>query len=155
MLFDVFRAAAMVSQFHKAEPYSISRKLFVQIGDLFQPLDSGLDDETHGIPHINVLDVHVKSKSGGSKLLIVIASPLKADARSIFRFFQKLDGYLDYINSDAYKAEYGAPHPDSTSIEVEIHPDSDDEMVTLIGSLVKWVQERHASLEVVRTQRMN
>jgi uncharacterized protein YtpQ (UPF0354 family) len=155
MPFNVFRAAAMVSQFHKAEPYPISGKLFVQIGDLFQPLDSGLDDETHAIPHIDVVDVHVKSKSGGSKLLIVIVSPLKADARSIFRFFLKLDGYLDYISSDAYKAEYGAPHPDSTSIEVKIHPDSDDEVVTLIGSLAKWVQERNASLEVVRTQRMN
>jgi uncharacterized protein YtpQ (UPF0354 family) len=151
----VFNAAAMVSHLNKGEPYPISRKLFIRSGDIFQPLDSGLDDEAHPIPSIDVLDLHAKLKSGGSKLAIVIASPLKSDARSVFRFFQKLDGYLDYIASDAYKTEYGAPNPETTTIEVKIHPDSDEQVMALINSLSKWTQARNASLFVVQMQRIN
>ena len=73
-------------------------------------------DESHPIPKLDVIDIHARRRSGGSDLVIIVASALSADARSVFRLFRKLDSYLREIDSDAYRQEFGEANPESTGI---------------------------------------
>ena len=116
---------------------------------MYQPLDTAWIDDSHPIPNLDVIDVHAVKKSG-SRLVIVIASPLRADARSIFRLYSKLEGYLDYVGSPSHRQEHGPPTPQTTSIEVSLHAGADAEVLDLLTSLGDWVAKRGAALRVER-----
>jgi hypothetical protein len=111
-------------------------------------LDPSPLDDSHPIPSLQVIDIHAVKKSGGSDLVVVVASPLEADARSIFRLMKKLDGYLQEINSDGYRNECGAPSPGATSIIVRLHPRSDPAVEEVLAAAVSWAEARNASLRV-------
>jgi hypothetical protein len=100
------------------------------------------------IPRLSVIDVHGVRKSGGSDLLVVIASPLKNDDHSVKRLSQKLNNYIEAIASKGYAEKYGEPTPSNTSIVVDIHPDSDPEIFRLLEQYRPKVEAVHASLRV-------
>jgi hypothetical protein len=104
-------------------------------------------DDTHPIPNLEVIDVHLK-KEGGSGLGVVVASPLSADARSIFRLLRKLDVYLETINSSEYQAECGPSTAKTTSIIIRLHPGSDPAVESILGAAASWAEARNASLRV-------
>jgi hypothetical protein len=113
-------------------------------------LDPGPVDDEHPIPNLQVIDIHATKKNGGSDLVVIVASPLSADARSIFRLARKLDNYLQEINSDGYRSEIGAPTPDTTSIIVRLHPDSDPAIEDVLRAAAGWAEKRNASLQVTK-----
>ena len=106
------------------------------------------DDDEHPIPCIACLDIFVVKKGGGAKLIVVIASPLKADERSVQRLMKKLLNYLIFINSEEFTAEAGIPTKENTEVEVKLHPDSDPEIFELLNRCVDWVEDNKASLSV-------
>jgi hypothetical protein len=71
--------------------------LYQRSGRVWEPLDSGPVDVTHPIPNLEVIDIHATKKGGGADLVVIVASPLRADARSMFRLARKLDAYLQEI----------------------------------------------------------
>jgi uncharacterized protein YtpQ (UPF0354 family) len=144
----VFNCAAGVARCYRSEQYPISTHLYRKSANTWEPLDPTPLDDTHPIPDLQVIDVHGVKKGGGSDLLVIVASPLQADARSIFRLARKLDGYLQEINSDAYRSECGTPGAGVTSIIVRLHPRSDPAVEEVLGYAVSWAEKRNASLRV-------
>ena len=145
---QVLEAAAMVERLHRTERYPISEKLFIRRGDRFELLDIGAVDDSHPIPNLDVIDVFGVKKGGGATLVIAIASPFAADARSVYRLFRKLNGYLRYVGSAEFEAECGKATPDNTTVELKFHPKSDAHVVELFGSLSGWTAQRGAALDI-------
>jgi hypothetical protein len=144
----VSKVVAGVVRCYRTEPYAISMNLYYRSGLVWESLDSGPLDDTHPIPNFQVIDIHAVKKGGGSDLVVIVASPLRADARSIFRLIRKLDGYLQEINSDEYRKECGEPKPDKTSIIVRLHPRSSPEIEEVLAAAAGWAGARNASLRV-------
>jgi len=143
----VFNGTTGVAKCYRSEQYAISMNLYQRMGPVWEPLDSGPVDDAHPIPNLGVIDFHLK-KGGGADLAVIVASPLRADARSMFRLARKLDVYLQEINTDAYRQECGEAKPDTTSIIISLHPDSDSAIEEVLRSAVGWAENRNASLRV-------
>ncbi|HET6628417.1 MAG TPA: hypothetical protein VFG91_01450, partial [Woeseiaceae bacterium] len=105
-------------------------------------------DEQHPIPDPSVIDIHGMRKGGGSDLVIVVASPLEANERSLRRLLRKLEVYLTFVKSDQYQEESGPPSPDNTRIVVKIHRGSSPEAFELLYRNTAWVRNNDASLEI-------
>lgn len=106
------------------------------------------DDDDHPIPSLRVVDVIAAKVHGGADLVIVIASPLEADARSQHRLLGKIEAYLGYIVSDDFRVEFGQPTPENTAIVVKLHPESAPEIADLLAHSKEWVRSYQASLVV-------
>jgi|GEM_PF-1623997 len=145
---QILELAAMTAHLYRTERYTISDKLFIRRGDRFDLLDPDPVDESHPIPNLEVIDVHALKAGGGSTLGVIIASPLRSDARSVYRLFKKLHGHVQYISSAEYAEECGSPDHAKTTIEVRSHPESDQRMVNMVHSLRDWVGTAKASLDV-------
>jgi len=113
-----------------------------------EPPKHPADDPSHPIPSLAVLDVVSLLKGGGARLYIVIASPLAADAYSLARLLDKIEGYLQHIQSREFQVEAGASSPENTSIIVSLHPGSAPEVYELLERSKSWVLANHASLRV-------
>jgi hypothetical protein len=150
----VWQLAADAAESYRKAQYPVSPFVFEQRGGRFEPLDNGDADAGHPIVDPDILDVHAVRRGGGSDLGVVIGSPLQADARSVYRLFLKLDGYLKFIASDAYREQCGPPSPNSTRIVVSINPESDLAVLSLLNDLGDWVASGHATL-VVRTSELD
>ena len=110
--------------------------------------DDLADDAKHPIPEVGACDIKGVRKGGGADLVVVIAAPLGDDERSRRRFVQKIRNYLGHINSEEYFRECGSPAPETTSIVVQIHPDSDPNALVFIEQCREWIRDNHASLAV-------
>ncbi|MBC8026865.1 MAG: hypothetical protein H7Y89_12800 [Steroidobacteraceae bacterium] len=128
------------------EQYPITSKLFVRCGSRFELLDPDDSDEAHAIPNIDVIDVYTVKKTGGATLAIVIASLLDASPRSVFRLFRKLDGYLNFIGSDSFRKECGAPTLDNTEIELRCHWHPHADLLAIMETIGGYVESRGARL---------
>jgi uncharacterized protein YtpQ (UPF0354 family) len=144
----VFNVATSVAKCYRSEQYAISMNLYQRAGSVWEPLDAGPVDDAHPIPNLQVIDIHATKKSGGSDLVVIVASPLRADARSIFRLARKLDAYLQEINTDAYTKECGPARPDTTSVIVRLHPESDPKVEEVLQAARGWAEKLNASLMV-------
>jgi len=102
----------------------------------------------HPIPRLDVIDVHGVRKTGGSDLVIVIASPLRMDELSQSRLLKKIENYLNFIASNEYSVQYGAPTPNNTAVVVHVNSKSDEGIFKLLENCRPWVNDNHASLQV-------
>jgi hypothetical protein len=145
----VWSLAEAAARLARSEPYPITSLLFARrdAGPL-RAIDTAENDDSHPIPSLDVIDVNAIKRSGGADQGIVIATPLDASARSIFRLFTKIDGYLNYIASDEFRSECGRPSAETTSIVVDIHPDSTRDIFELLRDAEPWVLRRNARLDV-------
>ena len=105
-------------------------------------------DESHPIADLGVIDINGVRNGGGSDLVIVVASPLEAEERSLRRLLKKVEVYLGFIQSEQFRAEAGDPTPDNTRIIVKIHPDSCPEAFELLNRNKDWVTNNNATLEI-------
>lgn len=133
----------------RSEPYPITSLLFARhdAGPL-RAIDAAGNDNSHPIPSLDVIDINAIKRSAGADQGIVIATPLDASARSVFRLFTKIDGYLNYIASDEFRSECGPPSAETTSIVVHIHPDSSRDIFELLQDVAPSIQLRNARLDV-------
>jgi hypothetical protein len=116
--------------------------------------EDNYDDPSHPIPSIYALDVEGVKKTGGSDLVIVVASPLMADERSQRRLLDKIKVYLKYLQTPEFQSKSGIATPENTSIIVKLHADSDAAIFDLIEKCKPWVLANHASLKIeMRDQR--
>jgi hypothetical protein len=140
----VWNLATMASHGVRTQPYPITSRLFVRVGSRFELLDLQDDDDEHPIPALRVVDISMLAKDGTPRYVIVIATPLSKDPRSVFRLFRKVDGYLGHIES---KKEGS-----STEIEINIHRGSDPAIFALLAILPEYVASRGARLIVERSK---
>ena len=147
----VWEFARVTAQAHRTQPFPISPLLFTRTAEgAFTAIDSGLNDDSHPIPNLDVIDAFGVKNDGGATLALVIATPLDASPRSVFRLFKKVEGYLAYIASEAFRAECGPPSPENTAIRVRIHRESAPEIFDLLADVRNWTEE-HQSLLTVNT----
>jgi hypothetical protein len=107
------------------------------------------NDPDHPIPFLRVIDVAGYRKDGGANLSIVVASPIDGSKHSQTRLLDKIEAYLSFIGSPDYLESAGAPpSPSLTTIEVLLHPDSSEEIRSLLSRCNQWVHSSHASLVV-------
>jgi hypothetical protein len=149
-LSHIWQIAADAAQSYRKAQYPVSPHLFQQRGSRFEVADVGDEDTTHPIVNPAHLDVRATLRGGGSDLKIIIPAPLQTDPRSIYRLFQKIDNYLQYINSEAYQKECGVPNSETTRIIVCAHPKTDIAIFQLLNGVGDWVKSRNASLTVER-----
>jgi hypothetical protein len=135
----------MVDHGFRTAQYPISRHLMSRQAGRFELIDPREIDDTHPIPNLGVIDVHAVRKTGGSTMAVIIATPLSAEPRSIFRLFRKLTGHLDYKDTDEYREQCGTGN---TDIEVNIHKESDAAVFELLAALPDFVEQRGARLVV-------
>jgi hypothetical protein len=114
---------------------------------LIEPEDP-YDVPEHPIPSLSHLDVISIKEGGGATLDIVIASPLQNDNFSLNRLLDKIDLYLNHVQSEEFKKDAGEPTPDNTRIVVNIHPDSCQEAFQVLEKSQERVAEHRATLEV-------
>lgn len=146
---SVWALATGARRLRHSEPYPISASVFTYVGPgRYDLVDDGRDDDTHPIPSLSVIDVYVTLVGGGATLGVVIASPLDDSPRSVVRLFQKIEGYLDFVNGEEYRAQCGAPDSSRTMIEVALHPDSSLEIRELLERVAQDCDERGARLVV-------
>jgi hypothetical protein len=145
----VWSIAAVAAKLARSESFPITSLLFTRDGDgLLAAIDSAVHDESHPIPKLDVIDVQAVKDDGSNRLVVVIASPLDERPRSVLRLFTKLEAYLWYVGSDAYRHTYGEASPERTCIELRIHPASASAIFELLQALPEWVQKQGASLIV-------
>lgn len=106
------------------------------------------DDPLHPIPYVFNCDVNVVKKKGGADLVVVVASPLADDERSLNRLMKKLEMYIRFISSDEFRAESGVPSAANTRIKVKLHLDSSPVAKDLLFRCHDWVRANNATLEV-------
>lgn len=105
-------------------------------------------DESHPIPDLEVIDVNGVRKDGGSDLVMIVASPLKADERSLRRLLRKIEVYLNFVQSEQFRAEAGTPAPENTRIIVKINRDSCHEAFDLLYKNRDWIHNNNVTLVV-------
>ena len=118
-----------------------------QLPDADDPAVFG-DDDGHPVPYLEKLDIVAKARNGGAYLVVVIASPLMDDDRSVQRLNRKLGNYLVFIASDEFRSEFGAPNPATTTITVVIHPASSPRIFELLERAKPLVAAHQASLVI-------
>jgi hypothetical protein len=106
-------------------------------------------DPSHPIPTLDAIDVHIAWKSGGSDLVVVIATPMEGDNRSINRLLRKIQAYLEFVGSAEYDAEFGPPKPESTRIVVGVHPMSHKVVFDALEQCRPFVTSNRASLVAI------
>jgi hypothetical protein len=95
-------------------------------------IDAGpVEDANHPIPRLDTLDVHL-STDKGAYVGIVIATPLKNDDLSKARLQRKIEISLEYFLSSEYRALHGAPCRTKSRLWINVHADTDAEMLALI-----------------------
>lgn len=105
-------------------------------------------DDQHPIPNLEVVDIQVVKKGGGSDLRIIIASPLQDDVRSLERLMLKIERYFGFTKSQEFVAESGVATVDNTKVIVCIHPDSSRVAFDLLERCKPWAIENGVTLEV-------
>lgn len=106
------------------------------------------DDESHPIPYLKTLDIEGDRKDGGLDLVIVIASPLGADERSLKRLVQKLRNYLGVVKDELERCE-----EKSIRIIVDINSESDSRALDYLEGCSNWIWENGAELVVRKVAR--
>ncbi len=107
-----------------------------------------IDDPSHPIPYVFNLDVNGIKKSGGSDLVVIVASPLADDERSLNRLMKKIEMYIRFISSNEFLTESGVPTPANTFIRVKLHTGSSPMARELLFRCHDWVRANNATLEV-------
>jgi hypothetical protein len=145
---EIWHCAYMAYGFARDAAYPISSSLMIRRNDRFDLLDADVTDESHAIPHLQVIDVFAERKAGGALLGITIASPLDTSPRSVFRLFRKIHGYLEAIGSAEYSRKHGKATPENTLIEVNFTAPAHTEIVELLNGCVDYVASLGARLEL-------
>lgn len=147
----VWTLSLMAATLEKSESYPISNKVFVRRNGRFEDLDPLIEDPDHPIPRLDVVDVSVESDKC-ERTAIIIASPLDAGPRSVYRLFRKLEGYLRHLGCDGTQAKQALPEDEKPQIQVNIHPRSHPDVLEVLNSIHDYVSKRGALLKINVTE---
>ena len=115
--------------------------------------DKGLelaDDSTHPIPSVHIYDFVLTLGGGGAYLLITIATPLDASARSLARLNEKLRFYLESFWSEFGRREWGTPKEGKMKIYVNIHPNSSQKAFERLDSFLAEAHDRGVDVVIMK-----
>lgn len=104
----------------------------------------------HGAPiqNLDSIDIIGARNEGGADLTIVVSSALNASPEHQKLLLDKLEGYLGYVNTPDFAAEFGIPSPDRVCIVLACYHSPDPVILRLIEKCSAWAQKNNASLRV-------
>jgi len=146
----VWNLALLARNLWRSESYALTDQLLIRRAGGFELLDPLIEDESHPIPRLDVLDVSARKTDGTIDACIVIATPLDGSPRSTFRLFRKLEAYL----TELCCAAAGGVRKQAASIpkiDVRIHPESHPDILAKLELLRSHVAERGATLVIQTT----
>ena len=106
------------------------------------------DDPSHPVPSIDNLDMVAARRGGGAHLVIMVAGALQADERSQRRLLAKLNTYADFVNSDAFRQEFGPLEASNVTVDVKIDAGSDPEIFDLLARCEPSARESNINLTI-------
>jgi hypothetical protein len=106
------------------------------------------DDDQHGIPYLNLIDLMWDIGKNGHALGVVVSKPLDSCRRCQMRLGQKIENYLTHINSSEVKSMWGEPSPANFVIEVSLHKDCHAVTATNLLKMMPWAEGHGATLLV-------
>jgi hypothetical protein len=105
-------------------------------------MDQGTTQPTptaHPIASLDTFD-NVLTTDRGAYLGLVIAGPLVDDEVSRVRLKRKVDLYVGYFLSQAYRDRYGSAGSDRSRVYISIHAGSDASMLKLVESYCDYIR---------------
>ena len=108
------------------------------------------DDPDHPIPYLEQLDVVAAMRAGGARLVIVVATPLQGEQRSLERLMRKIENYLGFVASEDYLQQFGPPDPSNTEVAIAIDSRSSPAAFELLERCKPWILANRATLTVER-----
>jgi hypothetical protein len=98
------------------------------------------------IQNLDTVDIAGRRRDGGVDLLIVASGPLDPSPETQKLLLDKIQGYLEQINTPGFQSEFGHPPADKVRIviscEHEIHP----VIRTLVARSKTWVEQNNARI---------
>jgi len=100
------------------------------------------------IQNPDAIDAVVRRDDGGVDLLILVSAPLSDTGEHQSLLLDKIDAYLERIESPDFRAEIGEPAPDRTRIVVQCAHPPHPMIRQILQRAVPWVYEHNATLTV-------
>ena len=110
-----------------------------------------IEDPTHPIRRLDTVDLISEKRTGGIMLAIIAGGALGDDAKTQTRLVEKIGGYLNYISSPEFRARFGEPSPERTTIVVQAHQGSAPVITELLKHCAKWAKASRVSMVLETT----
>ena len=96
----------------------------------------------------NAIDAFGVRKDGGADLLIVPAGPPDGSPETQQALLDKVEAYLGYVHSDAFRTECPNAAPENTRILLRLEEEPPAPLAALIQQILPWAAEYGASFRV-------
>lgn len=96
----------------------------------------------------NSIDIMAKRKDGGLELFIVSSGSMDASEETQQLLLNKVEKYLDYINSKEFQQEFEEINQNKISIVFELEEKAPELLMKLCEQIVPWVEENGATFIV-------
>jgi hypothetical protein len=80
--------------------------------------------------------------------MIMVTGQLATDERSQRRLIRKLENYVNFVNSDEFAQEHGAPDPSRVEIDVKIDTECDPAIFAMLARAGPPLLQNNVSLLV-------
>lgn len=98
---------------------------------------------------VNKIDVLAERNDGKIELIIISTGDLDDSKETQTRLLDKIEKYLEYINSDEFKTEFGQHTPEEILIILKLDKIPNNTIEGLFKNIVHWVNENGASIEMI------
>lgn len=100
------------------------------------------------IQNVDSIDIVGRRKDGDIELFIVASGPLDPSPQTQQLLLDKIQSYLEQLNSQAFQAEFDHPRADQVRIVVSCDFGIDPIMRLLVERARPWVAENNARIEI-------
>lgn len=100
------------------------------------------------IQDIEIVDIVGKRNDGGVDLFIVTSSRLDASPETQQLLLDKIQSYLEQLNTDGFQTEFNDPTPENTRIVLLCDERPDTAIEELVTQAMPWVEDNNARLEL-------
>jgi hypothetical protein len=97
---------------------------------------------------IGEIDIMGVRKDGGVELSIVCVRKLEGTPEMQKKLMDKIENYLNYINSKEFKSEFGNKTKEEVFIILKCEEKPDDIMFQLFEKIKPWTMENNATFLV-------
>ena len=98
---------------------------------------------------IDKLDVVGKRKDGGVELYIISSERLDDSPETQTALLDKIENYLSYINSSAFKDDFGEIDQEKIQIILKLSEEPSEMIQVLCQKIALWVEENGAKFTTV------
>ena len=98
------------------------------------------------IQNIHAIDIVGRRQDGGVDLFLVVSAPLTGTPEHQTLLLDKLEAYLEHVESPAFRDEFGEPSPDRVRVVIQCAHPPHAAIRQLLQRAVPMAEEHHAGL---------